>query len=223
MHEVQYTKQSIISESKERTKYVVGIIVVFTILVIILNVNTCFGLNFGNYTSERYQIQFQYPSTWEVKEKMGRFDEGVDLQISDPNLSAMVLIQNLEDPATSFASSDLTPMVYDYLKESIGDFSYDYTVVEQPSFTTTIDGQRAGTFVYAWKDKYEDYAQRWGTQKWMVFEGNRGRLISFTAPASAFDSADNTLIRDQLIKSINFLGQSNATNTNMTNLGRFAE
>lgn len=47
-------------------------------------------------------------------------------------------------------------------KNSIsGDYSYEHRVIEQRTFLT-IDGQKAGTFVYTFKDKYEDNAWTWG-------------------------------------------------------------
>jgi hypothetical protein len=45
--------------------------------------------------------------------------------------------------------------------------------------------------------------------------------ISFTERTDEFDSPENIQIRDQFIKSINFLG--NTTNTNTPGVGRFAE
>jgi hypothetical protein len=154
---------------------------------------------------------------------MARFDEGVDLKINDPVSYAFVMILYSNDTVTDFGSPDLRMAVFDSLKTSIGDYSYDYDIIEQPTFTSTIDGNRAGTYLYASKEKYEDYSQRWGNQIWIAFKGDTGYYISFSALASQFDSPDNIQIRDQLIKSIKFLGQNNSTNSNMTGLNRFAE
>jgi hypothetical protein len=201
----------------------IGILSGIMLLFLIANIHTSYGITFSNYTSQKYHIQFQYPSTWQVTEKMNRFDEGTDLKVNDPVSYAFVIIIFSDNLITGFGSPDLTTGVYDSFKKSIDDYSYDYDIIEQPTFTSSIDAQRAGTYVYAFKEKYEDYAQRWGSQNWIVFVGDTGYYISFNALASQFDSPENTQIRNQLIKSIKFLGQSNTTNTNITNFNRFAE
>lgn len=98
--------------------------------------------------------------------------------------------------------------------------SYEQRVIEQRIFLT-IDGQKAGTFVYTFKDKYEDSAWTLGSQIWLVYVGDHAYEISFTERTDEFDSPENIQIRDQFIKSINFLG--NTTNTNTPGVGRFAE
>ena len=45
--------------------------------------NQVFAVTFTNYTSDKYQIQFQYPSNWQLTEKQSRFEEGVDIKIQD--------------------------------------------------------------------------------------------------------------------------------------------
>ena len=67
------------------------------------------------------------------------------------------------------------------------------------------------------KDKYEDNLTVAAVQDWVVFVGNHGYLIGFWSPTTYFDSPENTEIRDHFIKSINFIGADNATNTNVTN------
>ena len=176
----------------------------------------------SNYSSDLYQIQFHYPSDWQVHEKTGRFDEGSDLEIKNPALGGgFILVQYGDDPTVDFGSRDFTTALYDMFKSSIsGDYSYEYRVIEQPTFLT-IDGQNAGTFLYTFKDKYEDNAWTWGSQVWLVYVGDHAYMISFTERTDDFDSPENIQIRDQFIKSINFLG--NTTSTNTPGLGRFAE
>jgi hypothetical protein len=65
------------------------------------------------------------------------------------------------------------------------------------------------------KDKYEDNAWTWGAQHWVVYVGDHAYLISFNERTDLFDSPENTEIRDHFIKSINFLG--NTTASNVTN------
>ena len=45
-----------------------------------------------NYSSGLYQIQFQYPSAWELNEKTSRFDEGTDISVSGFSPSGIITI-----------------------------------------------------------------------------------------------------------------------------------
>jgi hypothetical protein len=181
---------------------------------------TVFAVQYSNYTSEKYQIQFQYPSDWEFKEKMNRFEEGTDLsirKISFDNPGA-IMISYQNDLIKGFGSTDFTTAFYSAFRDSIGsDYSQEYRVIEQPSFVD-IDGQKTGTFLFTMKDKYEDSPQAFAIQNWITFIGNHhGYLIGFWSPTSYFDAPENKEIRDHFISSIKFLGKNNATNNNITN------
>jgi hypothetical protein len=169
-----------------------------------------YAVSYSNYTSDKYQIQFQYPTDWQLTEKKTRFDEGTDLQIQSftyPNGQILIETVNLTDTG----SSSFNEFVYDAYKEAITtDYSKEYKVIEQPTFLT-IDGQQAGTFLYTSKDKYEENAVRVATQIWVVGVGDRAYLIWFTNTPSNFDKPEVTEIRDHFINSIKFLGVNNAT------------
>jgi hypothetical protein len=184
-------------------------------LRVIYVANTTDMHQYSNYTSDPYQIQFSYPSDWQVDEKTGRFDEGSDLKIIDPvSFRPFILIQHSNDPITDFGSKDVRSATFETFKTALtGDYKNDHKVIEQPSFLT-LDGQKAGTFLYTSKDKYDDNAWTWGTQVWLVYVGGHAYLVSYSERTDSFDSPENTQIRDHFIKSINFLG--NTTNTNAT-------
>lgn len=164
----------------------------------------------ANYTNDKLKIQFQYPSNWTIEEKNSRFDEGSDISIqsnsiSDTGLISIVYTDNLVE---GFGSTDLRTGLYAIFKESIGsDYSREYRVIEKPSFIT-IGGVDAGTFLFTDKDKYEDYALKWATQRWIILNNDHGYLISYMSSADTFDNAENTSIRDLFIKSIKFLGNT---------------
>jgi hypothetical protein len=99
----------------------------------------------------------------------------------------------------------VTSRVYVIYNAMMDDFTKDTVMIEQPTFVN-IDGQKAGTFVLAQKDKYEENAINWGVQMWLVYFGNKSWLISFNAPTTMFDSPKNVEILDNFIKSIKFLG-----------------
>src|SRR6188474_183127 len=58
--------------------------------------NQVFAVTFTNYTSDKYQIQFQYPSNWQLTEKQSRFEEGVDIKIQDVSSpTGLIMISHL--------------------------------------------------------------------------------------------------------------------------------
>jgi hypothetical protein len=168
-----------------------------------------------NYSSNLYQILFQYPSSWELSEKTSRFDEGTDISMSSFSPSGFISIQYLN--SSTIQDLGLQRAVYEFFKSSIdSDYGKEYKVIEQPSFVT-IDKQKAGTYLYTHKDKYEEFATKWASQIWIVYAGNHGYLLSFMTSTNQFDTPEMKQIRDQFLKSIKFLGVTNQTNNNAPN------
>jgi hypothetical protein len=112
---------------------------------------------------------------------------------------------------------DFTELFYRAYKQAISsDYSKEYKVIEQPSFLT-IDGHKAGTYLYTTKDKYEDDAVTMARQDWIVTAGDHFYLIGFGALPNVFDTPELTEVRDHLIKSIHFTNSNNATTKNIPN------
>jgi hypothetical protein len=176
--------------------------------------NSAFGIEFSNYTSEKYRIQFQYPSNWEVTEKTNRFDESSDIRINNPLQLTLITISYVPNPIIPGTFQDSVDLLFDKLT------TYDYTkeqkTIEEPTFLT-IDGQEAATFLFTSKDKFDMNAVTIGDQAWLVNNVDDNYVISFLALPATFDSPENTLIRNQFIKSIHFLGVANETAANTTN------
>jgi hypothetical protein len=213
------TLESTRLEKEIRFALVTITIIITALILISTNSQNVLAVQYTNHTSDRYQIQFQYPSDWEFKEKMTRFDEGTDISVRKIALdnTGLIQIQRQNDTVRGFGSADFTTAFYKLFKDAISyDYGKDYNIIEQPSFTN-IDGQKAGTFLYTQKDKYEDNAEPWGIQYWFVYVGDQGYLITFNSPTRMFDNPENTEIRDHFIKSIKFLGANNQTSTNTTN------
>ena len=106
---------------------------------------------------------------------------------------------------------------YRAYKQAISsDYSKEYKVIEQPSFLT-IDGHKAGTYLYTTKDKYEDDAVTMARQDWIVTAGDHFYLIVFGALPNVFDTPELTEVHDHLIKSIHFTNSNNATTKNIPN------
>ena len=168
-----------------------------------------------NHTSDKYQVQFQYPAGWDLTEKSSRFDEGADIQVhsyTPPSGIMIISYVNLSDTESSLGFDQL---VYQLYKDNIdSDYSKEIKVIEQPSFLT-IDGQRAGTFLYTSKDKYEENAVKSAIQTWIVTPTpGQGYIIMFSTSPDNFDMPEVIEIRDHIIKSIKFLGVGNTTESN---------
>jgi hypothetical protein len=190
------------------------IILVISILIYTIPNNPAFAINnFTNYTTAKYDIEFQYPSDWELKEKTSRFDEGADISIDSSSLTenGFISILYIDNLIEEFGSKDLRLSLFTLFKQAItNDYSKEYRVIEQPSLNT-INGMDVGTFLYTHVDKYEDYAIKWAVQYWLVFNDDHGYLISYSSSADTFDKPENIEIRDKFINSIKFTNQTNTT------------
>jgi hypothetical protein len=169
---------------------------------------------FSNYTSEKYKVQFEYPSSWEVTEKSSRFDEGGDLTIRSGKIGGEIFeIHYSDDLVSGFGSSDLEEATINSLSDGKRSLiGFDVRVIEEPHFIT-IDNHKAGTFVTLATEKYDEFPTKIASQVWIVFDGSQGYLISFMDTPKTFDSPENTEIRNHFIQSIKFLGDSSTTQT----------
>ena len=198
-----------------RGKLVIGAFVLSNLVFFIPSINGSFALQFTDYSSEKYQIQFQYPSDWLIKEKANRSDEGAQIDISNKKIAAGKLrIHFYDDLLESFGTSNLdAAFTKFYSATTTDDNEYEFKIIESPSFVS-IDSQRTGSFLLTFKEKNEIDPITGAVKYWITFVGNSGYKMEFMATPENFDTPDNIEIRDQFIESIIFLGQNNATNTN---------
>lgn len=196
-------------------KLVIGVFVLSNLVFFIPSINGSFALQFTDYSSEKYQIQFQYPSDWLIKEKANRSDEGAQIDISNKKIAAGKLrIHFYDDLLESFGTSNLdAAFTKFYSATTTDDNEYEFKIIESPSFVT-IDNQRTGSFLLMFKQKNEVDPITGAVKYWITFVGNSGYKMEFMATPENFDTPDNIEIRDQFIESIVFLGQNNVTNTN---------
>lgn len=196
-------------------KLVIGAFVLSNLVFFIPSINGSFALQFTDYSSEKYQIQFQYPSDWLIKEKANRSDEGAQIDISNKKIAAGKLrIHFYDDLLESFGTSNLdAAFTKFYSATTTDDNEYEFKIIESPSFVT-IDNQRTGSFLLMFKQKNEVDPITGAVKYWITFVGNSGYKMEFMATPENFDTPDNIEIRDQFIESIVFLGQNNVTNTN---------
>lgn len=66
-----------------KRKLIIGAFIFSNLVFFIPSINGSFALQFTDYISPKNQIQFQYPSNWQIKEKANRFDEGSQIYISN--------------------------------------------------------------------------------------------------------------------------------------------
>lgn len=197
-----------------KRKLVIGAFILSNLIIFLPNINGSFALQFTDYTSEKYQIQFQYPSDWLIKEKANRSDEGAEIDISNKKIAAGKLrIHFYDDLLESFGTTNLdAAFTKFYSATTTDDNEYEFKIIESPSFGS-VDSQRTGSFLMTFKQKNEIDPITGAVKYWVTFAGNSGYKMEFMATPENFDTPDNIEIRDQFIESIIFLGQNNATNT----------
>lgn len=197
-----------------KRKLVIGAFILSNLIIFLPNINGSFALQFTDYTSEKYQIQFQYPSDWLIKEKANRSDEGAEIDISNKKIAAGKLrIHFYDDLLESFGTTNLdAAFTKFYSATTTDDNEYEFKIIESPSFGS-VDSQRTGSFLLMFKQKNEIDPITGAVKYWITFAGNSGYKMEFMATPENFDTPDNIEIRDQFIESIIFLGQNNATNT----------
>lgn len=198
-----------------KRKLVIGAFILSNFVFFIPSINGSFALQFTDYTSEKNQIQFQYPSDWQIKEKANRLDEGSQIDISNKKIAAGKLrIHFYDDLLESFGTTNLdAAFTKFYSATTTDDNEYEFKIIESPSFVT-IDNQRTGSFLLMFKQKNEVDPITGAVKYWITFVDNGGYKMEFMATPENFDTPDNIEIRDQFIESIVFLGQNNVTNTN---------
>ena len=199
---------------KIKTKLVIVASFVFLILVT-LNVSETFALKYANFTRDKYQIQFQYPSDWVVEEKANRLKEGSEIDISNKKIgTGEIAIHYYNDLLKSFNTTNFDHLFSDLYKERSTDNNrYEYRTVEPPSFLN-VDGQKTGSFVIIFKQKAEVDPIGVEVQYWITFVGNTGYVVEFLSTPENFNTSENIEIRDRFIKSINFIGLNNTTDAN---------
>jgi len=179
------------------------------------NANSSFALQYTNYLSEKYQIAFQYPSDWTIKEKSNRIEEGTEIDVSNKKIGdGKIGIHFYDDLLEGFGSTDFEFAFSDFYKHRITeDLKFEYKTIQPPSLLE-IDGHKTGSFhiMFSQKDEIDPISGE--VQYWITFVGENGYMIEFLSIPENFDTRDNTEMRDRFISSIDFLGLSNSTDGN---------
>lgn len=176
------------------------------------NVNVSFALQYTDYLSEKYQIAFQYPSDWTIKEKSNKIAEGTEIEVSDKKIgNGRIGIHFYNDLLEGFGSTDFDFALSNFYKHRItDDLKFEYKTIQPPSLLE-IDSHKTGSFhiMFSQKDEIDPISGE--VQYWITFVGENGYMIEFLSIPENFDTPDNTEMRDRFISSIDFLGLSNTT------------
>ena len=186
--------------------------VILSFTLFIPNVNVSFGLQYTDYLSEKYQIAFQYPTDWTIKEKSNKIAEGTEIDVSDKKIgNGKIGIHFYNDLLEGFGSTDFDFALSDFYKHRItDDLKFEYKTIQPPSLLE-IDSHKTGSFhiMFSQKDEIDPISGE--VQYWITFVGENGYMIEFLSIPENFDTPDNTEMRDRFISSIDFLGLSNTT------------
>jgi hypothetical protein len=178
----------------------------------IFNVNVSSALQYTDYLSERYQIAFQYPSNWTIEEKSNELEEGTEIEVSDNVVgNGKIGIHFYDNLLEDFGSTDFEFALNDFYKHRItDDLKFEYKTLQPPTLLE-IDGHKTGSFHITFSQKNESDPISGEVEYWITFVGENGYMIEFLSTPENFYTPDNSEMRDHFIRSINFLSQSNST------------
>lgn len=182
------------------------IILAFTIGFGFFNINSVFAIEFLNHTSEKFNISFEYPVDWTVKEPTSRFDDQ-KITLNSPSIftKGQINIAFYEDMTEIAGSNNIQTTTKDLLDDLKNSYT-DITKVIEKISSLKIGGEDTRTFVISSKDRIEKTSNPIGSQIWIVFtEKDEGYLIMYMQAAYNFDKPESKEIRDHFINSIKFL------------------
>lgn len=198
----------------------------YIIVTIILGLCTFSNLNFGEsllldytkYTSDKYQIEFNYPSDWTLTEKTDNPQQPRAIMINGDNVGrGQIGISYSDNLMTGFGTTDLATSVVNEHKKLLSDIPDFGRTILNPSFTT-INGHLTGTFLLSFAEgQYETDPLKGVWQYWTTFNGGHGYTIVFVSTPDSFLTPDYTEVRDQFINSIKFLGGNGQLPSSPTN------
>lgn len=188
---------------------IIDLLIACIFLTLLLNGGDTLALEYVNYTSYKYKVQFQYPTNWVQSEKITSHDKGADISVSklskengNSNGSLFWIVLGNDTAIGSDLQAGLQH-VMKMLNDSNAPNKYE--IIQPPSFTT-IDGQMTGTFISYSRHRFGDAELETVEQFWLTYVGSVDYyLMAFIAPIQSFSNPDNVIIRNQLINSIKLL------------------
>jgi hypothetical protein len=168
-------------------------------------------IEWKTYTDQKLGVSAEYPSTWEVKPKLNRFESGPDVTITGEGFD--LRLAKLQTEGAS-----------DFSLKTLANGAQNRLVTQNPSASLiedidtsryTIDGEQAATFLYTFEQQGIKAAQQ------IVITKHEGvvYLFSMIGDPDLFDQKKE--IMDHFFNSIKFLGgtssSSNSSNDDSNN------
>ena len=173
------------------------LIVSFLLVTFFINTNEIFAIEYKTYPNQTVDIEFQYPSDWELDTEV--YDD-------DPNLEIGIFIEKYNNEEME-GVSDLQSFTEEVLQlelELNQSEGLDYKILKiEDSKITSIGNLEMGTFTEEYK--YEEDPDTTTSQYWTTIVGGQGYVIEFYAPTSTFNSIEVSEIRDHFIKSFKII------------------
>ncbi len=209
-------KVSLLTEPESIKEYLnftlVEIVIACIFLTLVLKVGDTLALEYVNYTSYKYKIQFQYPSDWIQSEKISNHDRGADISVSKDNGRSGSLFWIVLGNGTEMGSELQAGLQHVMKIIDEGNAANKHEIIQPASFT--IIDQMAGTFISSSTHRFGDAELETVEQFWLTYVGSVDYyLMAFIAPVQSFSNPDNVMIRSQFINSIKFLDPANMTNS----------
>jgi len=171
-----------------------------------LNFGESLLLDYTKYTSDKYLIEFNYPSNWILTERTDNPQQPRDIIIKDNGMGGgQIGIGYAADLVRGFGTTDLAAAIVDFHKEYVSNpQSYSRTIL-YPSFTN-IGGHVTGTFLYSFAGGKTEIDPIAGVRQfWITYVGNHGYSYGFISTPESFLTPEYTEVREQFINSIKFL------------------
>jgi hypothetical protein len=171
----------------------------------------CAGLqeNIVNYTSYKFKIQFQYPTTGIQSEKLTDKDKGSDIWVtnhSNENRAVVWVLRGNDSQLGSDLQMGIKNINLTLIKKYA---NKSYQTIEPPAIST-IDGKIAATFIHSFVENLDGSKIEEVQQIWLVYAGAKDYyLIGFKAPSQLFTGMENSQARENFIKSLRFLDANN--------------
>jgi hypothetical protein len=107
--------------------------IITSALLFVLDAEDVLAIQYTNYTSDKYQIQFQYPSDWLLEEKTNRFEEGNDISISSNNIpDGYIGILFFNDSLEALGTTNLQSAINAAVESLKTDYTNDHRIIESP-------------------------------------------------------------------------------------------
>ncbi len=156
-------------------------------------------VDWKNYTSDKLQISFEYPSDWTLTEKANRFDQGAEITVHKDQDYFFVMEPS---PGPYVMNFETVVSVY-YQGLLLNGVSKNIDIIEGPIFDKyIIDNKPTASILFVIDSLGGERGVREAIK---INEGNKLQDIIFESSPSDFDLLENQNIRNHIINTFKFL------------------